>query len=83
CAGCFTATNCMSVLAEVFDREGALDRLEGFAALHGPAFYKLPANDATITLTRGEPVAYPDRIDSGDGPVTVFDPGFPLHWRVG
>ncbi len=82
CAGCFTATNCMSVLAEVFDREGALDRLEGFASLHGPAFYKLPANDATITLTKGEPVTYPDRIDSGEGPVTVFDPGFPLHWRV-
>jgi len=21
-------------------------------------------------------------IDTGDGPVTIFDPGFPLHWRV-
>ncbi len=82
CAGCFTATNTLSVLAEVFDREGALDRLEAFTSLNGPAFYGLPANDDTITLTRGEPVAYPARIDTGDGPVTVFDPGFPLHWSV-
>jgi dihydroorotase len=27
-------------------------------------------------------VPYPSKIETGDGPVTVFDPGFPLHWRV-
>jgi len=27
-------------------------------------------------------VAYPAKIDTGAGPVTVFDPGFPLHWRI-
>jgi len=83
CAGCFTATNTLSILAQVFEEEGALDRLEGFTSLHGPAFYGLPPNESRITLTRGDPVTYPDRIESADGPVTVFDPGFPLHWRVG
>ena len=82
CAGCFTAPNTMSILAEVFDREGALDRLEGFTSLYGPAFYRLPANDTTITLTRGAPVRYPDKIRTKDGGVTVFDPGFDLHWTV-
>ncbi len=82
CAGCFTATNTLSILAEVFEQDGALDRLEGFASLHGPAFYRLPVNEDTITLRKGEPVAYPGKIETGDGPVTVFDPGFPLHWRV-
>jgi len=82
CAGCFTATNTLSILAEVFDQEGALDRLEGFASLHGPAFYRLPVNEETITLRKGAPVAYPAKIETGDGPVTVFDPGLPLHWRV-
>ncbi len=38
CAGCFTATNTLSILAEVFERENALDRLEGFTSRHGPAF---------------------------------------------
>ncbi|WP_417605511.1 dihydroorotase [Primorskyibacter flagellatus] len=83
CAGCFTATNTMSLLAHVFDEDGALDRLEGFASLNGPAFYGLPGNEATLTLTReANPVTYPSKIDTADGPVTVFDPGFPVHWAV-
>ncbi|WP_454270423.1 dihydroorotase [Roseovarius sp. MBR-51] len=82
CAGCFTATNTMSILAHVFEDEGALHRLEGFTSLNGPAFYRLPANEATLTLTKGDAVTYPEKIDTGDGPVTVFDPGFALHWRV-
>ena len=83
CAGCFTSTNTMSILAHVFDEENALDRLEGFAALNGPALYGLPANADTISLTKTDrPVAYPDQIVTGDGPVTVFDPGFPLYWQV-
>jgi dihydroorotase len=82
CAGCFTATNTMSVLAEVFEQQGALDRLEAFTSLNGPAFYGLAPNEARITLEKGDAVRYPEKIESGDGPVTVFDPGFPLHWRV-
>lgn len=83
CAGCFTATNTLSLLAHVFEEDGALDRLEGFASRHGPAFYGLPVNDGTITLSKGEtPTAFPARIDTGDGPVTVFDPGFDVFWHV-
>lgn len=82
CAGCFTASHTLSILAEVFEQEGALDRLEGFASLHGPAFYRLPANERLLTLTRDGPVIYPDKIQTDDGPVTLFDPMMPLHWRV-
>ncbi|SPF80499.1 dihydroorotase [Pseudoprimorskyibacter insulae] len=82
CAGCFTATNTMSVLAEVFEQDGKLDKLEAFASLNGPAFYGLPANGDTITLQKGDPVDYPAKIPAGDDEVTVFQPGFPLHWRV-
>lgn len=82
CAGCFTATNTLSILAHVFEEDGALSRLEAFVALNGADFYRLPRNDARITLTRGEAVAYPAKIVTGAGPVTVFDPGFPLLWRV-
>ena len=83
CAGCFTATNTMSILAQVFEDENALDRLEGFTSRNGPTFYKLPINADTITLTKSAAaVEYPDKIETGDGPVTVFDPQFPLHWSV-
>ncbi len=82
CAGCFTATNTLPLLAEIFDREGALDRLEAFTSLNGAAFYRLPPNEARLTLTRGAAAAFPAKIDTGAGPVTVFDPGFPIHWHV-
>jgi dihydroorotase len=73
----------MSCLAHVFETAGALDKLEGFASLHGPAFYGLAVNDSKITLTKqAEPVAFPTKIPTGAGDVTVFDPGFPLHWTT-
>ena len=82
CAGVFSATNTISCLAEVFEAAGALDRLEGFTALFGPQFYGLAPNADTITLTKGDPVQFPKHIDSGAGPVTLFNPGFDLHWTV-
>jgi len=82
CAGCFTAINTMSCLAEVFDVAGKMDKLENFTSIAGPRFYGLPENEDTVTLVKGDPVTYPSHIDTADGPVTVFDPGFPLHWRV-
>ncbi len=83
CAGCFTATNTMPLLAHVFEEEGALDKLEGFASKHGPAFYRLAENSDTLTLVKqNAPVAFPAKIDTADGPVTVFDPGFPVFWKT-
>ncbi|MDO5620177.1 MAG: dihydroorotase [Paracoccus sp. (in: a-proteobacteria)] len=83
CAGCFTAPNTMSILAQVFEEESALDRLEGFTSLHGAAFYRVAPNADHITLTRRDtPAAYPTQITAGDETVTVFDPGFPLFWHL-
>jgi dihydroorotase len=81
CAGCFTALNTMSILAEVFEQENALDKLEAFTSLNGPAYYGLAPNEATLTLTRSVPT-YPDHIHSSEGPVTVFDPAMPLNWSA-
>ncbi len=83
CAGCFTATNTMAILAQVFDDEAALDRLEAFTSAHGAAFYGLAPNDGRLRLVRRSTAeTYPDKILTEAGPVTVFDPGFPVHWHV-
>ncbi|MCA0256383.1 MAG: dihydroorotase [Proteobacteria bacterium] len=83
CAGIYTSINTMSCLAHVFENEGALDRLEAFASLNGPTWYGLQPNPETITLIkRDEPVDFPKKRETGAGPVTVFDPLFPLHWDV-
>jgi len=81
CAGCFTAPNTMSILAEVFEQDGALDKLEAFTSLNGSAFYGLPANEDTVTLVR-ETAQFPPNIDTPEGPVTVFDPQMTLHWTA-
>ncbi len=81
CAGCFTATNTMSLLAQVFEEDGALDKLEAFTSKNGPAFYGLPENPGTLTLRKAPP-SYPKKILTGEGEVTVFDPGYPLTWEV-
>lgn len=83
CAGIFTAPNTMACLAQIFEDEDALDKLEGFTSLHGPAFYRLPVNDAEMVLSRSDsPVTFPDKIETGEGPVTIFDPMRPIYWQV-
>ena len=81
CAGIFTAASALELYAEVFDDEGALDRFEGFASLNGPAFYRLPVNEARVTLHR-EPYAVPSHIGNGELTVAPFRAGYTLRWRL-
>jgi dihydroorotase len=81
CAGIFTAATALELYAEVFDEEGALDRLEAFASLNGPAFYDLPTNEEQVTLRREECVV-PDQIGDGDLAVAPFRAGERLRWRM-
>jgi dihydroorotase len=82
CAGVFSATNTMACLAQVFEEAGALARLEGYSSGHGAAFYGLPLNIGTLTLTKGDAAPKPAKIATPDGDLTVFDPARPLHWHV-
>lgn len=83
CAGIFSAPNTLSCLAHVFEEEGALDRLEAFTSLNGPGFYRLPPNEQHVTLERRDaPVAFPAKVETGEGTVTVFDPMTPIFWSV-
>ncbi len=79
--GCYTAPVALPILAQVFDEEGTLDRLEGFVAGHGAAFYGLAPGASEVTLERCPPWS-PKPVAAGDETVTVFDPGSPLLWRV-
>ena len=83
CAGIYTAPNTLACLAQVFENEGALDRLDGFVARHGAAFYGVPVNDGTVTLARtAAPQPVPDDRVTPEGDLTVFDPLVPIHWAV-
>ncbi len=71
----------LELYAEVFEEEGALDRLEAFASLNGPEFYGLPPNEERVTL-RHEPFMVPERIGAGDSAVIPFRAGEILRWRM-
>jgi dihydroorotase len=77
CAGLFNAPFAIEAYAQVFDEEGALDQLEGFASEHGARFYGLPLNDGEIRLTRGGEIV-PDTI----GEVVPFGAGARFAWRL-
>ena len=81
CAGCYTALHAMELYATAFDAAGKLDRLEGFASLHGPAFYGLPVNSGTLTLKRA---AYqvPAELPMADTQVVPLAAGESLAWMV-
>ena len=79
-AGCFTALSALELYAEAFDAVGALDKLEGFASHHGPAFYGLPRNTGTVTLAR-QPWALPETVPFGDAALKPLRGGETLAWR--
>lgn len=82
-AGLFNAPVAIETYARVFDEEGALDRLEAFASLNGPAHYRLPPNPGTLTLERAawtvpEEVAVPGPEERA----LVYRGGERMTWRV-
>jgi dihydroorotase len=81
CAGIFNAPFALESYARVFDEEGALDRLEGFASEHGAHFYGLPLNEGMVTLERAE-VTVPALVGEGELSVVPFHAGETLGWRL-
>jgi dihydroorotase len=81
CAGCYTALSAIELYAEAFDAAGALDKLEGFASQHGPAFYGLPRNRGTITLQR-ETWTLPESLPFGEASLKPLRGGETLAWRL-
>ncbi|HKK14810.1 MAG TPA: dihydroorotase, partial [Gammaproteobacteria bacterium] len=82
CAGIYTAPAALALYAEAFEAAGALERLEGFASLHGPAFYGLPPNQGTVTLARTPrtlPASYPM---GAEGEVVPLRAGQTVGWKL-
>lgn len=80
-AGCFTAPVALELYAMAFEAAGALHRLEGFASLHGPAFYGLPANEGTVTLER-TPWTLPETLPFGDTLIKPLGAGETITWKL-
>ncbi|HEU4851870.1 MAG TPA: dihydroorotase [Telluria sp.] len=81
CAGCYTALHAMELYTEAFARAGALDKLEAFASLNGPAFYGLEPNRDTITLRR-ESWTLPASVPFGESTLVPLNAGEQIGWKV-
>ena len=77
CAGIFNAPYALESYAQVFEQEGALAQLEGFASRFGPEFYRLPLNTRTITLERVDQLI-PELVDG----LVPFHAGEILPWKL-
>lgn len=83
CAGIFNAPCALESYLAVFEEEGALDKFEGFASLHGPAFYGLPVNGSQVMLDRIENIV-PDQLPltkAGEC-IVPFHAGETLGWKL-
>jgi dihydroorotase len=82
CAGIFSAHAGIELYAEIFDAEGILPRLHGFACEYGADFYRLPRNQEQIILVR-EPWTSPASYPFGDGQRLVpLRSGERIAWRL-
>jgi dihydroorotase len=81
CAGMYTAHAALELYARAFEAAGALERLEGFASRHGPAFYGLAPNSGTVTLERAD-WQVPDSYPLADSAVVPLLAGETLEWRI-
>ena len=80
-AGCYTAPAALELYAEAFEAAGALHQLEGFASLHGPAFYGLPLNEERVMLRR-QPWQLPETLPFGDALIKPLRAGETLNWKL-
>jgi dihydroorotase len=80
-AGIYSAPAAIELYAEAFEQAAALDKLEGFASLYGPAFYGLPRNAGSITLLK-DAWSVPGEIPFGSRNVVPLRAGESVAWRL-
>ncbi|OGA73432.1 MAG: dihydroorotase [Betaproteobacteria bacterium RIFCSPLOWO2_12_FULL_65_14] len=81
CAGMYTAHAAIELYAVAFEEAGALDKLEGFASVHGAQFYGLPVNRETVTLAREE-WRVPERVEFGSEELVPLRAGETIPWKL-
>lgn len=82
CAGIYTSHGGIEFYAEIFDKAGALHRLEAFASFNGADFYGLPRNRDKIILNK-IPAPIVDEFIFGDEVCVPFRAGGELAWSIG
>ena len=81
CAGIYSAHAAIELYAAAFEEAGALERLEGFASVHGAQFYGLPVNEGRIELARQE-WTVPAELRFGADKLVPLRAGETVPWKL-
>ncbi|NNM51847.1 MAG: dihydroorotase [Pseudomonadales bacterium] len=81
CAGAYTAPTALERYAQIFDEQGALNKLEGFASHFGADFYRLPHSTSQVTLVRS-PWTVPASLPYPGGAIIPLGAGSTLTWKL-
>jgi dihydroorotase len=81
CAGCYSALHAVELYATAFEKEHALDKLEGFMSIHGSKFYNLPINKSKVKLNK-QTWQIPDILNFGSSQLVPLAAGDSLNWKM-
>lgn len=86
CAGVFSQSLAIPYIAQIFEEEGALNKLKGFASDFGLAFYNVQANQLKskdeVILYKGEQIV-PQILANQEGiEIAPFRAGDKLNWSI-
>lgn len=81
CAGCYSAHAALELYAEIFEQNGALDKLEGFSSHFGADFYRMPRNAKKITLEKSS-WTVPDVYSVENDDLVPLKAGEHISWKL-
>lgn len=81
CAGIYSAHAAIELYAEAFEKNNALDKLEGFASVYGAEYYQLPLNPDKITLVK-ESWEIPKHYQFGSETLIPLKAGEMMQWKL-
>jgi len=83
CAGVFNSSYCLSILAQIFENENALEKIEKFVSLNGAKHYGLKVNQKKIKMIKSkQQISFKKKIIVNSQEIKIFDPNFPVFWEV-
>ncbi len=83
CAGVFNSTYCLSILAQIFDNENSLNKLEKFVSYNGASHYNLKLHNEKIRIIKlDKEIIFKRFLKIGNEKVNIFKPDFKVFWIV-
>ena len=73
----------MPILAQIFENENSISKLESFVSVNGAKHYSLKINKEKIKLSKfREPFKFKKALIVKNINIKIFNPDFPIFWKV-